>query len=301
MSFARSLASYPHPFSNPCIPQFKPDEWIESVRQEKAFLHFTCRTPSLLEKVLTQIHDLTKNSPTGQPEYGRNDSGKGKKIIIEYSSPNIAKNFHVGHLRSTIIGAYLTNLYKANGWDVTSMNYLGDWGTQVTRAVELCRSRALHTLSFQFGLIATGFEKYGNEERLREDAIKHLFEVYVQVNADAEKDPKVKEEAAAWFKRMEDGDEAALKNWRIWRELSIKKYEGEYARLNVHFDVYTGESEVKPEYQALAFQKLEEKGLIVDVDGAKLVDLEKYKLGKAVVRKRGWSLFPLSLQLLFGL
>ena len=121
------------------------------------------------------------------------------------------------------------------------------------------------------------------------------------MNADAEKDPKVKEEAAAWFKRMEDGDEAALKNWRIWRELSIKKYEGEYARLNVHFDVYTGESEVKPEYQALAFQKLEEKGLIVDVDGAKLVDLEKYKLGKAVVRKRGWSRFSLSLQLLFGL
>lgn len=237
--------------------------------------------------MLTQIYDSTKNSPAGQLDYGRNDSGKGKKIIIEYSSPNIAKNFHVGHLRSTIIGAYLANLYKANGWDVTSMNYLGDWGTQVIRPIQFSRSRP-HP-PFQFGLIATGFEKYGNEERLREDAIKHLFEVYVQVNADAEKDPKVKEEAAAWFKRMEDGDESALANWRVWRELSIKKYEGEYARLNVHFDVYTGESEVKPEYQALAFQKLEEKGLIADVDGAKLVDLEKYKLGKAVVRKRGWS------------
>lgn len=110
----------------------------------------------------------------------------------------------------------------------------------------------------------------------------------------------MKEEAAAWFRRMENGDELALKNWRIWRELSIKKYEGEYARLNVHFDVYTGESEVSPEYQAQAFQRLEEKGLIADVDGAKLVDLEKYKLGKAVVRKRGRSPFPF-LQLLFGL
>lgn len=93
---------------------------------------------------------------------------------------------------------------------------------------------------------------------------------------------------------MEDGDESALKNWRVWRELSIKKYEEEYARLNVHFDVYTGESEVRREYQTLAFQKLEEKGLIADVDGAKLVDLEKYKLGKAVVRKRGWFLFCFS-------
>jgi hypothetical protein len=93
---------------------------------------------------------------------------------------------------------------------------------------------------------------------------------------------------------MEDGDESALKNWRVWRELSIKKYEEEYARLNVHFDVYTGESEVKPEYQTLAFQKLEEKGLIAEVDGAKLIDLEKYKLGKAVVRKRGWSPFLFS-------
>ena len=284
-----SLAYTHRSFSNPQLLQFKPDEWIESVRQEKAFLHFTCRTPSLFERVLTQVHDLTKNSPTGQPEYGRNDSGKGKKIIIEYSSPNIAKNFHVGHLRSTIIGAYLANLYKANGWDVTSVNYLGDWGTQVIPVVELCWSRPY--IPSQFGLIATGFEKYGNEERLREDAIKHLFEVYVQVNADADKDPKVKEEAAAWFKRMEDGDDSALENWRIWRELSIKKYEEEYARLNVHFDVYTGESEVKPEYQAQAFQRLEEKGLIVDADGAKLVDLEKYKLGKAVVRKRGWSTF----------
>jgi hypothetical protein len=93
---------------------------------------------------------------------------------------------------------------------------------------------------------------------------------------------------------MEDGDESALKNWRVWRELSIKKYEEEYARLNVHFDVYTGESEVKPEYQTLAFQKLEEKGLLAEVDGAKLIDLEKYKLGKAVVRKRGWSPFLFS-------
>lgn len=136
-------------------------------------------------------------------------------------------------------------------------------------------------------MIATGFEKYGSQEELEKDAIKHLFDVYVKVNKDAEADPNVKVEAAQWFKRMEDGDESALKNWRVWREMSIKKYAEEYQRLNVEFDIYNGESMVGKEWQDKALQRLEEMGLISDVDGAKLVDLEKWKLGKAVLRKKG--------------
>lgn len=97
----------------------------------------------------------------------------------------------------------------------------------------------------------------------------------------------MKAEAAKWFKRMEDGDESALKNWRVWRELSVKKYAEEYERLNVRFDAYTGESEVGKEWQDKALQRLDEMGLISDVEGAKLVDLEKWKLGKAVLRKKG--------------
>lgn len=138
-------------------------------------------------------------------------------------------------------------------------------------------------------MIATGFEKYGSQEELEKDAIKHLFDVYVKVNKDAEADPNVKVEAAQWFKRMEDGDESALKNWRVWREMSIKKYAEEYQRLNVEFDIYNGESMVGKEWQDKALQRLEEMGLISDVDGAKLVDLEKWKLGKAVLRKKGTS------------
>ena len=242
------------------------------------------KTPSLLRAVLTQVHELTYDTSSGVPEYGTNISGSGKKVVIEYSSPNIAKSFHVGHLRSTIIGAFLSNLYKACGWDVVSMNYIGDWGTQVCPDLS---PLAPFSPNRQFGLIAVGFEKYGSEEELRKDAIKHLFDVYVNINKDAESDPGVKTAAAAWFKRMEEGDEDALKNWRVWRELSVKKYAEEYERLNVHFDVYMGESQVGKPWQDTALARLNEMGLISDVEGAKLVDLEKWKLGKAVLRKKG--------------
>ncbi|KZS96430.1 arginyl-tRNA synthetase [Sistotremastrum niveocremeum HHB9708] len=253
------------------LAEFKADEWIESVVAQGPFLHYQLNTATLFREVLTQIHQLTNE--TEKPLYGTSKIGEGKKVIIEYSSPNIAKQFHVGHLRSTIIGQFLSNVYSACGWEVIAMNYLGDWGTQ-------------------FGLIAVGFERYGSEEALKVDAIKHLYDVYVKINAEAEKDPEVRVEAAKWFKRMEDGDETALVNWRKWRELSVKKYTEEYAALNVRFDVYTGESQVGKESQAQALARLEEMGLISDVEGAKLIDLEKWKLQKAVVRKKdGTSIY----------
>lgn len=145
-------------------------------------------------------------------------------------------------------------------------------------------------MGIQFGMIATGYEKYGSQEELEKDAIKHLFDVYVKVNKDAEANPEVKVDAAKWFKRMEDGEEEALKNWRVWRKMSVKKYAEEYERLNVHFDVYTGESEVGKESQDLALKRLDEMGLITDVEGAKIVDLKKWKLESAVLRKKGESL-----------
>lgn len=154
---------------------------------------------------------------------------------------------------------------------------------------ESCLRRGLraYTEVQQFGLIAVGFEKYGNEEELQKDAIKHLLDIYIKVNADAEKDPNVKIEAAKFFKRMEDGDETALVNWRKWRELSVKKYTEEYDRLNVHFDRYIGESLVGKEWQDKAVDRLNQLELIEDHDGAKLVNLEKWKMGRAVLKKKG--------------
>ncbi|KAL0058372.1 arginyl-tRNA synthetase [Marasmius tenuissimus] len=230
--------------------QFQADDFVETVTHDKAFLHFQLNTKTMI-----------RESPHANPR-------AHAQLRIED-----ARDFHVGHLRSTIIGAFLANLYKACGWEAVSMNYLGDWGTQ-------------------FGLIAVGFERYGSEEELEKDAIKHLFNIYVKINKDASEDPSVKEEAAKFFRRMEDGEEEALKNWRRWRELSVKKYEAEYARLNVKFDVYTGESQVGQEWMQKATERLDEMGLIDEVNGAKLVNLEKWKLGKAVVRKKdGTSIY----------
>ena len=118
--------------------------------------------------------------------YGNNSSGLGKFAVCEYSSPNIAKPFHLGHLRSTIIGSFVEKLLNSSGWKTVSINYLGDWGKQ-------------------YGLLAVGFEKYGDEQKLVEDPIRHLFEIYVKINADAKENEEVHDVARAYFKQMEDG------------------------------------------------------------------------------------------------
>lgn len=230
------------------------------------------------------------------------DPSKGrKKMIMEFSSPNIAKPFHAGHLRSTIIGGFLANLYEGAGWDVTRMNYLGDWGKQ-------------------YGVLAIGFERFGSEEALQQNPIGHLYDVYVKVSAisrdeeekirakreevlagdateaDIQKliDESVDEAARRYFKRMVDGDKEALGVWKRFRDLSIEKYKQTYARLNIKYDDYSGESQIKDESMEEAARIMEEKGVSSDSNGAVIVDLTKYnkKLGKALVRKKdGTSLY----------
>ncbi|KAL0953310.1 hypothetical protein HGRIS_004558 [Hohenbuehelia grisea] len=231
----------------------------------KDTLCFTCNTATLLTTVLTDVHSI--------PDYGFTDQGRGRSVIVEYSSPNIAKPFHVGHVRPTILGAFLRALFIRFGYEVIAMNYLGDWGTQ-------------------FGMIAVGFDKYGSEEKLLANPCHHLYDVYVRINQDALEDTSIKPQAAAYFKRMEDGDEAALATWKHWRELSVNRYIKDYADLNAHFDIYTSESSVEREWQDQAIQTLDDMSLIQDVDGTKRVDLSEWKLGKAVLRKsNGTSIY----------
>lgn len=212
------------------------------------------------------LKDTLKEALSMKESYGTNQIGEGKRLCIDYSSPNIAKPFHVGHLRSTIIGNFLKLVYRANGFHVHGINYLGDWGKQ-------------------YGLLAVGFARYGSEESLQVDPIRHLFDVYVKINADAKEDATIDDAARAYFKKMEEGDEEALKLWRRFRELSIEKYKQIYKRLNVEFEEYSGESCFEHGMMDRVAE-LEKMGLLIDSEGAKVVDLDPYKLGKAIVIKK---------------
>ncbi|KAI9846428.1 MAG: hypothetical protein M1837_004019 [Sclerophora amabilis] len=272
------------------LEKFPDSPLVERPSLEGTFMQFFFK-PSALSKLLIPciLQDQSNygfNQRLGLKD--PNDAAKGRKrIIVEFSSPNIAKPFHAGHLRSTIIGGFLANIYEGAGWEVTRMNYLGDWGTQ-------------------FGLLAMGWEMFGDETKLQENPIAHLYDIYVEVNKlhvpehEAIKEKKAKGEdvtdlekkswgrkAQGYFKKMEDGDEEMLAIWRRFRDLSIDRYKQTYARLNIKYDIYSGESQIKSESMEAAMKTLWEKGLNEESKGAVIVDLEKYnkKLGKCRVKK----------------
>ncbi|WFC96019.1 arginine--tRNA ligase [Malassezia brasiliensis] len=266
------------------IEAFTPNAYVERISKQGPALLYHVNMNTLTALTLATVQAMTYGEGAhidadGQkrPSYGSNTSGRGKRIIVEFSSPNIAKPFHAGHLRSTIIGAFLANLYEANGWDVVRMNYLGDWGKQ-------------------FGLLALGWRRFGSEEELKKDAVQHLYNVYVEINRLAEdgaEGEKIHEEARAFFKGMEDGKEENLVEWAKFRDLSIQQYEKTYDRLNVHFDEYSGESKVSKENLEKTMAVLRKSDITSrEQNGALLVDLTPYKLEKAVLeRKDGTPLY----------
>ena len=280
---------------------------MEKPTADGPFLQFRFRPAPLTKLVLPAI--LREKAAYGRnPSNGLrdpSDPSKGRKrVIVEFSSPNIAKPFHAGHLRSTIIGGFIANLHEAAGWDVIRMNYLGDWGRQ-------------------FGLLAIAFELYGDEDKLLKDPIGHLYDIYVEINkisgpeevAIKEKREELKlaqgdikelekeladmeskstnEKARQFFKRLEDGDPEARAIWKRFRDLSIEKYKKTYARLNIHYDYYSGESQVEKERIDAATRRLKETGVSEASEGAVVVDLTKdpktKKLGKALVQKKDGS------------
>lgn len=187
--------------------------------------------------------------------YGNNCYGKGKNLVIEYSSPNVAKPFGMGHLRSTVIGQALNNISKKCGYNVTSINYLGDYGTQ-------------------FGKLIYAYKAWGSEDALKESPLDELKRVYVKFHEESEKDPSLDDEGRKWFKKLEENDEEALSYWKYFRDISIKEFEKTYDLLKINkFDSYEGEAFYKDKMQPV-IDELENKNLLKLSEGATIVELD---------------------------
>ncbi|MSS08133.1 arginine--tRNA ligase [Clostridium sp. WB02_MRS01] len=200
-----------------------------------------------------------------EPEFGIVKNGSGKTICMDYSSPNIAKNFHVGHLRTTVIGNSLYRIYEKLGYKVVRINYLGDWGTQ-------------------FGKLIVAYKKWSDEATVKEKGIEELLRIYVKFNTESEKNPELVDEARQWFVKMEQNNEEAIEIWKWFKEISLLEFTRVYELLGVSFDSYDGESFYRDKVPSLV-EELKNKGLLKESQGANIIDLSDYDMPPCLITK----------------
>ncbi len=219
------------------------------------FLHKTGYAQSIVEKVLEQ-----------KEKYGSSDEGQGRVICIDYSSINIAKRFHIGHLSTTMIGNALYKIYEHLGYKCVGINHLGDWGTQ-------------------FGKMIAAYLKWGNKEEVEKNGVDALTALYVRFHQEAEKDPSLEDEGRLWFKKIEDKDPKATEIFNWFKEITLKDAQRVYDMLGVKFDSYAGESFYNDKMQPI-IDELREKGLLVESQGAYVVDLEEDNMPPCLILKK---------------
>jgi arginyl-tRNA synthetase len=262
---AKVLHSSPQAIADNLAECFNADKpgFITQVQAVKGYLNIFLDRAVLTKDILERA---------AAPDYGKSDIGAGRVITIDYSSPNIAKHFHVGHLGTTIIGHALYNILAALGYKVVGINYLGDWGTQ-------------------FGKLITAYKKWGDHNDIEQRGIDGLTELYVKFHVEADKDPSLEDEARAWMLKMQDGDEEALSLWKWFGEMSMKEYQRVYKRLGITFDSYRGESYYNDKLEAVV-DELRAKNLLKESDGAQIVDLSDYHMPPCLVlRSDGGTLY----------
>lgn len=198
-------------------------------------------------------------------KWGGSQEGCGKTVCLDYSSINIAKRFHIGHLSTTVIGNSLKRIYDFQGWHTVSINHLGDWGTQ-------------------FGKMICAYKKWGDKETVEKGGVDEMTKLYVRFNTEAQADPALEDEGRAWFKKIEDGDEEALSIFHWFKDVTLKDAMRVYDILDVQFDSYAGES-FYADKTAAVVEELEQKGLLQDSEGAKIVDLEAYGMPPCLILK----------------
>ncbi len=260
---ARELKKAPQMIANDIKEQLKfEEELISKIEVVNGYLNFYINPLALVKTVLEEFSNK-------QSEFGNSNIGENKTIVIDYSSPNIAKPFHIGHLRSTVIGNALYNIYKFLGYNVIGINHLGDYGTQ-------------------FGKLIEGYKRWGKEYDIESNPIDELTKIYVRINNLCKEDESVLEECRNNFKKLEDGDEYCTELWQEFRKLSLKEFQRVYDLLDVHFDSLNGEA-FYSDKMAEIVSILEKTGKLVESEGARVINLDEYDMPPCIIEKTNGS------------
>ena len=259
---AKVLRKAPPLIAKDIADAIRDNDIFSDVQQVNAYVNMFISKEEFVEEVVEEV--MAKGD-----EYGRSNVGEGKPVIVEFSSPNIAKPFHIGHIRSTVIGNSINLLWDAMGYKVTRINHLGDYGTQ-------------------FGKMIVAYRHWGNEEDVRREPIKTLLHYYTKFHEEAEKDPSLDDEARETFAKLEQGGKEETELWQWFRDESLKEFKRVYNMLGIEYDSYAGESFYSDKMPAVV-QELKDKNLLVESKGAEIVDLEPYGLTPAPILKSDGS------------
>jgi arginyl-tRNA synthetase len=259
---AKAMRKAPVKIAEEIVQKLQAAPEIEAVSAVSGFVNFKVSTAHLAESVLTEILKEGES-------YGKSGVGAGKKVIVEYSSVNIAKPFHMGHIRSTMIGESLHRIYKFLGYDTVAINHLGDYGTQ-------------------FGKLIVAYKKWGSRDAIEADPIPELLKLYVRFHEEADSEPALNDEARGWFTKLENGDEEATTLWNLFRDMSLVSFNRVYQKLGVTFDSYAGESFYSDKMPAI-LDELRAKHIVEKSEGAEIVNLEAYGMPPALITKKDGS------------
>ena len=259
---AKIFRKAPNAIAEDLAGKIQPTDDINKIINLGGYVNFFVNKESLAKKVINQVLSEKEN-------YGKSEFGKGKTVVVEFSSPNIAKPFHIGHVRTTVIGNALSKIYQSQGYHVEKLNHLGDYGTQ-------------------FGKLIVAYKLWGDKQAVEKDPIKELLKLYIRFHDEAEAKPEMEDEAREWFTKLENGDQEAKELWQWFRDESLKEFSRVYDLLDIDFDSYVGESFYSDKMPAV-IEELKEKNLLVESDGAMIVDLEDSKLPPALIQKRDGS------------
>ena len=260
--FAKIMRKSPVMIAETLKDSITTDEVISEVSAVNGYLNFKLNKDGFVKEVLNKI--LAQKD-----KYGASDIGAGKTVCLDYSSINIAKPFHIGHLSTTVLGGALCRIFDYLGYKTVGINHLGDYGTQ-------------------FGKLISAYKRWGDRETIEKGGIRALNELYVRFHQEAEEHPEYEDEARAYFKKIEQGDEECLALFHWFKQLTLKDVEKIYDLLDIHFDSYAGESFYSDKMQPIV-DELKEKGLLTESRGAQVVDLEEYGMPPCIILKSDGS------------